>query len=278
MSDNASYNAFTASMGIKRGRVETVCTGYGDERVCSLEAARNINAGDKVISMPTKNMLQAQDVIQEPQFKDLLAYDGEGLKAALKDNGVNEAFYQTFVMTFKIWHERKIGSSSAIAAWLDVLPTKPNHAIFFTDEEATCLDRISFDDRNATSTMVKGMAGAIEQLCKDPAASGLYSCRYVNADVTNEVMWAFATVSQRGWGELTAPMLIPMVDLALSHPGLCNPAVDKDDSCFQRDRQHFLQPEQDPENKDVIYFRARNSRMSICFYSLLQALENNTNN
>eukprot|EP01064_Diplonema_japonicum_P000821 TRINITY_DN10552_c0_g3_i1.p2 TRINITY_DN10552_c0_g3~~TRINITY_DN10552_c0_g3_i1.p2 ORF type:complete len:521 (+),score=197.70 TRINITY_DN10552_c0_g3_i1:66-1628(+) len=252
MTETRGYDAYLTKLGVRRSRVETVCSGSGDDRTCGLVAKRNIDRGERVITIPTSAIIQTTTIIKEPSFEKALAHDSESLISGFAEAALPmEYLYPAFVMSFKLWHEKKMGSSSELYAWFDLLPKKINHAMFFTDTEATCLDRISFDERNSSMNYAKGFATVAKSVCE--THKDLYSCAYLDSNtVEQEFMVAYATMSQRTWGDIRSPMLIPMVDFAFPHPQLCNPKGDGDVKCVGRDKQFFLQPSQDGEDTLVM--------------------------
>eukprot|EP01059_Diplonema_ambulator_P015798 TRINITY_DN26_c0_g1_i1.p1 TRINITY_DN26_c0_g1~~TRINITY_DN26_c0_g1_i1.p1 ORF type:complete len:528 (+),score=212.82 TRINITY_DN26_c0_g1_i1:56-1639(+) len=252
MSETKGYDKYIAKLGVRRSRVETVCTGSGEDRVCGLVAKRNIDRGEKVLTIPMSAIIQAQTIAKEPVFEKALPHESPELIAGFAEAGLpKEYFYPAFVMTFKLWHEQKMGSSSELYAWFDLLPKKPSHAMFFSDTEATCLDRISFDERNSSLNYAKGFATVAKNICE--SHKDIYSCAYLNAEtIESEFKWAYATMVQRTWGDIRNPMLIPMVDFAFPHPQLCNPKGDGDAKCVGRDKQFFLQPSQESEDTLVM--------------------------
>lgn len=269
-SETKGYDNYLARLGVKRSRVETVCTGSGDERVCGLVARRNIDRGERVITIPTSSIIQAQTIMKEPTLEKALSLESNEVITGFAEAGLpKEYFYPAFVMTFKLWHEKKMGSSSELYAWFDLLPKKPSHAMFFSDTEATCLDRISYDDRNSSLNYAKGFATVAKSVCE--SNKDLYSCSYLNEnEIESEFMWAYATMVQRTWGDIRNPMLIPMVDFAFPHPQLCNPKGDGDVKCVGRDKQFFLQPAQ--EGEDILVMKSITYAMKDePIYSLAQA-------
>ncbi|KAJ9446970.1 hypothetical protein DIPPA_13676 [Diplonema papillatum] len=251
------YDAYITSLGVKRGRLETTCTGSGDERTCYFVAKKNIDAGERVVSIPITSILNVANIMQdEGGLKSIVTPEGSDvtIRDLFISNGFSsEYLFPSFAMTFKFWWEKKLGSASSMAGYIDLMPKKPEHALFFSDEEATCLDKASFEERNSSLTNVKGFASIAMALCKGKSD---YPCTVLDPNTAvAEFKWAYASVMQRIWGDVKNPMIIPVVDFAFPHPELCAPASvggDGDERCIGRNKQFFLQPKQESEEMLVM--------------------------
>eukprot|EP01061_Rhynchopus_euleeides_P041997 TRINITY_DN73389_c0_g1_i1.p2 TRINITY_DN73389_c0_g1~~TRINITY_DN73389_c0_g1_i1.p2 ORF type:complete len:525 (+),score=236.88 TRINITY_DN73389_c0_g1_i1:91-1665(+) len=243
-SETRGLDSMLTRMGVRRSRVEVGCTGYGEARTCSLQAKKAVQPGEKMFQIPQESVMQAQTIADEAVFKEVLASNNEALRDAMSSADLMpEFFYSPFVVFFKIWHERKLGSSSELYQWFEMMPKQPNHGLFFTETEAKCLDRLTFGELNSTVTYASNFAKALQSVCA--VHSSLYSCQYLDEKtLQEEARWAFAMLQQRTWGEFRQPMLIPLVDFAYPHPDLCSPDGDKDVKCKKRDNQYFLIPQQ----------------------------------
>ena len=150
-SQTGAYDSWLASEGIKSSKVSIKCTGSGASKHCHLEAKKAVSRGDKMFQIPMSSVIQAASIVKETAFgmtkallphslpvlvlqtrphttENVLDPESETAKLAFAEVSLPlEYMFSPFAVTFKLWHERKQGSSSDLAAWFDLMPTTPKH-------------------------------------------------------------------------------------------------------------------------------------------------------
>eukprot|EP01063_Lacrimia_lanifica_P000698 TRINITY_DN10362_c0_g1_i1.p1 TRINITY_DN10362_c0_g1~~TRINITY_DN10362_c0_g1_i1.p1 ORF type:complete len:529 (+),score=212.35 TRINITY_DN10362_c0_g1_i1:49-1635(+) len=268
MSETRHYEAMLSKMNVKRGRVTVACEGSGTGRECGLFTRKPVSRGDTLLTIPYSSAVLYGDVLKE--FEPLMGAESEVMTNAFKAANLDKNYHSgPFVMTFKIWHEMKLGSSSLYAPWFDLLPKVPQSALFMTEDEAVCLDRVSFDDRNRTLVLVKDIATAVENMCATDEGKKLNSCYYLDVKtLAEEVKYAVGLSLSRTWGDFSQPMLIPMVDFAFTHPDLCNPNGDGDVKCTALSDQFMLTPSEDQEQGAIVFKTTTNAPAHVSVHAV----------
>eukprot|EP01065_Artemidia_motanka_P043224 TRINITY_DN595_c1_g1_i1.p1 TRINITY_DN595_c1_g1~~TRINITY_DN595_c1_g1_i1.p1 ORF type:complete len:543 (+),score=228.58 TRINITY_DN595_c1_g1_i1:98-1726(+) len=252
----ADYEAYLSRIGIRRGKVDISCNGTEVNRWCRLSAKRNLQQGEKVLHIPIDSIIGIQNVLQEGELAGPLSVqEGSGMAKYFQENNIGH-MYQTFAMTFKIWHEMQKKSSSDMAPWVDLISKwhELNHVAYWSEDDAGCLDTFSQMERNVSLSSAQHFAQLADIVCQENP--GLAGCSTYNVQEggVEEFKWAYVTLRQRNWGEVHRPTLIPLLDFTFPHPALCAPAEeggDGDDACRGRDKAMALQPQSSEADKAI---------------------------
>lgn len=281
LNSTAAYDAWLSSLGVRRSKVEVSCNGTGAARSCRLRARRHISTGERVVQLPPEAVFDLPSILGEEgelvRALQLAGEEGEPtpLATVLQNTswwpdfktahyhlpGIDREpehqlgeLWPAFIVAVKLWHERRLGPRSALHAWMQLLPQEAEitHVTFWEPAEAACLDPFAGHEAVLSAWAVDGLTRAVRAIC---SAGALSTCAEEDpARLRGEMRWAWATLRQRAWGELSRPLLLPLVDFALSHAPLCAPKADGGDGdlkCQHRDRHWGLQPTYNQEDRAI---------------------------
>eukprot|EP01065_Artemidia_motanka_P027406 TRINITY_DN32607_c0_g1_i1.p1 TRINITY_DN32607_c0_g1~~TRINITY_DN32607_c0_g1_i1.p1 ORF type:complete len:546 (+),score=178.55 TRINITY_DN32607_c0_g1_i1:70-1707(+) len=217
------YDRWLTSKNIRRARVNVVCgtdAAVGaPEGSCGLTVAKPLNVGDTAVRFSLDHIVDAHRLLNTTLSS--LAYDG-GVERApwfakLKELG-QAPLWQSFVLTFWMWSEKKAGDASPVQPWLSSLPRDPETPLEWSGEDVGCLDTLAAQEVSSATKALEAFSAAAVPACED--AADLPACAEPFTE-TADWRWAYHTLRQRQWGTGTSPSLLPITDLSLQHPGLC---------------------------------------------------------